>query len=100
MFFKKNKDAPFTENEKLAIWSKAQKILWENPSMVRMDACGAVIHYSEYGNTHSKYGWEIDHIIPKATNGSREPANLQVLQWENNRHKGDNWPQWAYKAKK
>ena len=30
-----------------------------------------------------------------ALGGSDSLSNLQPLYWENNRHKGDNWPQWS-----
>ena len=48
--------------------------------------------YSLYGKTESDYGWEIDHIRPKSMMGSDFISNLQPLQWQNNRSKGDNYP--------
>ncbi len=41
------------------------------------------------------YAWEIDHIDP---NGNDEITNLQPLQWENNRHKSNNYPNWNCKV--
>jgi len=48
--------------------------------------------YSDHGNTEAKYGWEIDHIKPLAMGGLDNIDNLQPLQWENNRKKGDTYP--------
>jgi hypothetical protein len=39
------------------------------------------------------------HKKPKAANGGDEPANLQPLNWENNRLKSDNYPNWTCKVK-
>ena len=41
-----------------------------------------------------KYGWKIDHIKPVAKGGTDDLNNLQPLQWANNRHKSDNYPNW------
>ena len=46
----------------------------------------------EHGDTNSKHGWEVDHIKPVARGGTDSMENLQPLQWENNRKKGDNYP--------
>ncbi len=54
-----------------------------------MDACRAIMHWEQYGNTGSAFGWEVDHIKPVAAGGGDELENLQALQWENNRHKSD-----------
>ena len=42
--------------------------------------------WQSYGDCESPYGWEIDHINP---NGGDGIGNLQPLQWQNNRAKGD-----------
>ena len=65
----------------------------------RKDICGATIYRGKYGKTEP-LGWEIDHIQPVSKGGTDDISNLQPLQWENNRTKGDNSPNdWTCKVR-
>lgn len=74
------------------IWGKGRVIQRYDQNVWRYDICGKPIRFSDHGNTDSEYGWEIDHIYPSSLGGSDDIDNLQPLQWENNREKGDQYP--------
>ena len=82
----------FTQAVIQAVWGKAKDIPNYNLAVWRQDPCGKPIKRSDHGDTKSQYGWEIDHIKPVAKGGADDLANLQALQWENNRTKGDSSP--------
>jgi len=78
---------PFSPEAIEAVWQKARTMgIYET---LRVDAWGWTIVRQDFGNTRSRYGWEIDHIIPVAQGGGDELSNLQPLQWENNRRKDE-----------
>ncbi|MBD3649469.1 MAG: HNH endonuclease [Pseudomonadales bacterium] len=86
----------FTAQTILAVWNKGQIVAGVDPSVRRKDTCGAWIDYAQYGQTvENGRGWEVDHIQQVSHGGSDALSNLQPLQWENNRHKSDNWPNWS-----
>lgn len=77
---------------KRAAWEKTQPLsglraMFE-PEDARLDHFGNVICWSHYGQHSSHYGWEIDHICPKALGGSDDFSNLRALKCSTNRGLG------------
>lgn len=84
--------AGFSNNVIMQVWSKGTVDPMRDPRLWRKDMCGKQMYFPSYGDVNSSYGWEIDHIIPVSKDGSDLLPNLQPLQWENNRKKGDSYP--------
>jgi len=79
-----------TPNE---VWRKAKIIdLGHELAGLRRDDYGNTIQQSAYGDRSSPYGWEIDHVIPKAMEGSSRIDNLRPLHWRANTSKSDKLP--------
>ncbi|MCX6766726.1 MAG: HNH endonuclease signature motif containing protein [Candidatus Moranbacteria bacterium] len=87
----------FDESTIESVWRKGE--IEPNYSNFRKDKCGASMQRDKYGKTEG-WGWEIDHIKPVALGGTDDMNNLQPLQWENNRYKGDNYPNWNCKIRR
>lgn len=82
------------------VWDKGSVIPGYAPSEWRCDSYGNYIFRKDYGDTGARYGWEIDHIRPVSAGGADDLENLQPLQWQNNRAKGDKYPYVAATAGK
>ena len=87
-----------TEETIEQVWQRATKVENYDPASIRKDACGAWILRSQYGNRSSMFGWEIDHVYPKALGGGDELDNLRAMQWENNDSKGTDYPDYTAKV--
>ncbi len=80
-----NKDGnAWTQKQIEQVWGKGILIPHFSPESWRLDKCGVIIKFDEFGNENSEYGWEIDHIISVSNEGNDNIENLQPLNWINN----------------
>lgn len=77
-----------SKDKKSKVWDKAKKIRGKDPSQYRKDPYGNVMYFDSHGKS-SDMGWDIDHIKPKSKGGSDATVNLQALNSNINRSKGD-----------
>ncbi|MDE0646046.1 MAG: HNH endonuclease signature motif containing protein [Gammaproteobacteria bacterium] len=80
----------YTDEKLLQIWNKGSPISGYDSNVWRRDYLGNAMRFSDYGNTDSDYGWEVDHIKPVSEGGSDELHNLRPLQWKANRERPSN----------
>lgn len=62
-----------------AVWNKGEIIKNTSPDVARKDYRGNEIHRKYYGH-ESRFGWEIDHIVPKSKGGPDILDNLRPVQ--------------------
>jgi len=82
------------------VWNKGTIVPNYDSNKYRKDACGAWIVREKFGDTHSPYGWQIDHIYPEAKLKLRRLdqesidnlKNMRPMHWKNNASKGSDYP--------
>src|SRR5262245_48999343 len=73
------------QQQKAAAWSNATPTAhWS----VKIDCDGRIIRWEEYGML-SEAGWQIDHIVPRASGGTDAFFNLRARHWLGNSTAGD-----------
>ena len=71
------------EDLKRAAWSRTSPVQGQPNSWdFRKDCCGNLIRYSDFGNRHSPFGWELEAVGYRAS--TRDPDNVQALHWKAN----------------
>ena len=76
--------AKYNDHTKYFLWCNLRKIEGVDPDEYRRDYYGHTIKWLDYGNRNSKFGWEIDHVIPEMLGGTNALSNLRALHWRPN----------------
>src|SRR5574344_846204 len=88
------------ETLKEIAWNTACIVPNHDPNVERWDACGAWIHYSDFENHNSDFGWDIDHVLPIAKLRLykvprtlwNHASNIRAMHWKNNQSKSNSYP--------
>ena len=67
----------WSESVKVAVWKKGKINPDFSPDVLRWDANGHIMMWSEYGRTDSKLGWDIGSIDHLKNEGAEEIDTLQ-----------------------
>jgi hypothetical protein len=87
-------------------WKGARTVDGHDVNLERMDACGAWIHYDDFENHNSEFGWEIDHVFPITKLRSlkiprklwNHATNIRAMHWLNNQSKANSYPTYISKV--
>lgn len=88
------------ETLKEIAWNSARIVPEHDPEVERLDACGAWIHYPDFENHNSDFGWDIDHVYPIAKLRTKKvprdlwnhSSNIRAMHWKNNMSKANAYP--------
>ncbi len=69
-------------------WNKAKEIRGKNPNLWRRDDLGNKMYKPAHGRA-GRFGWNVDHVVPKSKGGSDSPRNLRALNTTANLEKGN-----------
>ena len=80
------------EDLKRAAWARTSPVSSANAWDIRKDCLGNLVRYTDFGNRHSPFGWELDFILSRALGGATGPENLQALHWKAGAARSDTLP--------
>ncbi len=94
--------AEYNKELRRELWNRLRTVSGKDKDSFRLDAAGALIEWSEYGE-YSSNGWQIDHACPKKIleeNGVDEKdmdaiEDLRPFNTANNEKKGDEFPKYT-----
>jgi len=70
------------EDLKRAAWARTSPVTGQpNAWEFRRDCLGNLVRYSDFGNRHSPFGWELE-LITKLAAAGQGPDNVQALHWK------------------
>jgi hypothetical protein len=65
------------EDLKRAAWARTSPVSRSANSWdIRKDCLGNLVRYTDFGNRHSPFGWELEYV------GATSPENLHALNWK------------------
>jgi hypothetical protein len=70
---------------------------WEHEfgsSEIGYDFAGWEVRKGAYGQNGSRFGWNIDHILPKSKGGTDDRNNLQITHMDTNAERGNRITFW------
>ncbi|GHT68355.1 hypothetical protein FACS1894110_15680 [Spirochaetia bacterium] len=70
---------------------------WEHEfgsSEIGYDFAGWEIRKGAYGQEGSRFGWNVDHILPKSMGGTDDVNNLQITHMDTNAERGNKITFW------
>ena len=83
----KEKRMDINRETAMALWTKRY-----GKAIRVKDFSGREIDKGSYDNRNSKYGWNLDHILPKSRGGKDTESNLICVHIETNDEKADKFP--------
>jgi len=70
------------EDLKRAAWARTSPVTGQpNAWEFRRDCLGNLVRYSDFGNRHSPFGWELE-LITKLAAAGQGADNVQALHWK------------------
>lgn len=87
---RKNK---FNKELRDKLWKRGISV--PGDELIKKDAYGNILHYHDYGNKDSLYGWVVDHIIPysflkKNSIPDNNIGNYQIIKMSTNLNESNN----------